>query len=154
MWYLFLVLFIVAADQVAKALVQGRFAVHGSLPVLDGIFHLTYVQNTGAAFSILEGKQLFFIVFTSVLSAAILIYVLANRKRGKVFLLFSLSLIAAGGIGNLIDRIRFGYVVDFLDFQVWPVFNVADIAVTLGCLFVCLHVFFSQPKEQKKGKKA
>ncbi|MDD2483879.1 MAG: signal peptidase II [Eubacteriales bacterium] len=148
--YLFLLVCIVAVDQAVKILIENEFALHESVPVIEGFFHLTYVQNTGAAFSIMEGKQILFILLASVISSILIIYIIKNRKKQSGFLLLGLALIAAGGIGNLIDRIRLGYVVDFLDLRIWPVFNVADIAVTTGCVLLVWYTFFIEAKKNKK----
>ncbi len=152
MWYLILLVLVVALDQAVKALVQSHFALYQSVPVIEGIFHLTYIQNTGAAFSVLEGKQLFLILLTATVSAFLVFYIAKNRQSANRFLLLALSLIAAGGIGNLIDRIRFGYVVDFFDFSIvpFPVFNIADIAVTTGCGLLVIYMFVIEPKLNKK----
>ena len=116
MWYLVLAAALVAADQAVKYIIQSHFAVQQSVPVIEGIFHLTYIQNTGAAFSILEGQKLLFILITSVVSLLILGYVIKNRHLGSRWLLLPLTLVAAGGVGNLIDRIRLGYVVELSGF--------------------------------------
>ena len=151
MWYLVLAAVLVAADQAVKFIIQSHFAVQQSVPVIEGIFHLTYIQNTGAAFSILEGQKLLFILITSVVSLLILGYVIKNRRSGSRWLLLPLTSVAAGGIGNLIDRIRLGYVVDYLDFRVFAIFNIADMAVTIGCAFLVIYFFGIEPKIKKKN---
>jgi signal peptidase II len=84
--------------------------------------------------------------------AFVLVYLIKRQKKEHWCLLLSLSLIAAGGLGNLIDRALNGYVVDFLDFRIWPIFNVADISVCVGCGLLVLYVFFIEPKRSKSQK--
>lgn len=136
-------LFMVLLDFVTKYIVTVSMDLHQTIPLLNNIFHLTYVRNTGAAFSMLSGQRLFLILLPFLIIAAIIVYVIIKKPRNKLLLL-SLSMIGAGGIGNLIDRIRFGYVIDFFDFRLinFPVFNVADIFVTVGAaIFIILLIF-------------
>lgn len=154
MGYLLIVVLWVALDQYTKYLVVSNLALGESVPLLENVFHLTYVNNYGAAFSLLQNKQIFLIVFTAAAMVLMLLYMIAQRKKVSGWILFALSLIVGGGIGNLIDRILNGYVVDFLDFRLWsPVFNVADIGVTCGCIALALAVFFAEPQRQKTRKK-
>lgn len=150
MWYLVLIVLLVFADQAVKAIIQAQFQIFESVPVIDGVFHLTYVKNTGAAFSIFEGKQGYFIAITAIVSCVLIIYLIKNLRRADRTLLVAISLITSGGIGNLIDRLKQGYVVDFFDFRIWPVFNIADIAVTCGCGLLILYLLVIEPKKAKK----
>lgn len=148
MQYYFIIALFVAFDQLTKYLVRTEMDLNQSIPVIEGIFHITYIHNYGAAFSILQGQQLFFIVVTFTAVVAVIIYMSRSiGKRDKSFL-FSLALIAGGGIGNLVDRIRIGYVVDFFDFRVFPIFNIADIAVTSGCGLLALYLLYMEPKQK------
>lgn len=134
----FLVVFLVFLfDQISKFIV-----IHYLAPVneikISSFFYLTYRENTGAAFGILSGKNLFF-VFTSLLVIILLLYWLVKERRYN----FSFALVFGGALGNLFDRIFRGRVIDFLDFRIpgragWPVFNLADTAITLGILFLFL----------------
>jgi len=124
---------ILCLDQSTKFIVNKNFTPHESIPIIKGIFHLTLVHNRGAAFGILKG-QAFLFVFTSIF-AIILIYRGLKNTRGNLYSI-SLGLILAGAIGNLIDRVFFGYVIDFLDLRIWPVFNVADSAITVGAILL------------------
>ena len=142
MYIVFLIasVFMVLLDFITKYIVIASMDLNQTIPLINNIFHLTYVRNTGAAFSMLSGQRLFLILLPLLIIAAILIFVAVKKPKNKLLLL-SLSMIAAGGIGNLIDRIRFGYVIDFFDFRLinFPVFNVADIFVTVGAtLFIIL----------------
>ena len=118
-------------DQLTKLLIQRAFAPGDSIPLLPPLLSLTYVQNTGAAFGLFKGQQVLFIVLALAISAWIVREMLAGPPLGLAAA-WGLPLVLGGSVGNLIDRVRFGYVVDFLDLHVWPVFNVADSAITVG----------------------
>lgn len=154
--YYIAILALVGLDWLTKYWIQTSMALNDTIPVIDGIFHITYIHNYGAAFSILQGKQSFLLIVTGIAMAAILGYmVIAQiRKKAHSLELWSLTLILAGGIGNFIDRVRLGYVVDFFDFRVWPIFNVADIAVCCGCGLLVLYVLILEPRMEKKAKEA
>ncbi len=135
---------IVAADQITKLLTVRQIPLYETVPVLDGVFHLTYVQNTGAAFSAFQGMQwLFALIFLGLTVAVFYEYF----KRPLPFTRGERWLIAAvygGGLGNMIDRIRLGYVVDMIEveFISFPVFNVADCFITCGCILLMVHLAF------------
>jgi signal peptidase II len=126
---------VVVADRISKWICQTSLQPLGSVPVIKGIFHLTYVENRGAAFGILQNKTWFFIPATLII-LVILLYMLIRVKTNSKLMRVSLALIAGGAVGNLIDRIWLGYVVDFLDFRIWPVFNIADSSVVVGALIL------------------
>ncbi|GGE22373.1 lipoprotein signal peptidase [Marinithermofilum abyssi] len=137
-------------DQVTKWFVLHRMELYESIPVWDDVFHITSHRNRGAAFGILQNQQWLFIGITVVVTAVLLVYIYRLRKEGAM-MLWSLSLILGGAVGNLIDRVRFGEVVDFLDFRLihYPIFNVADSAIVIG---VCLMVIVTlrQPAREKE----
>ncbi|SDC48226.1 MULTISPECIES: signal peptidase II [unclassified Candidatus Frackibacter] len=124
-------LLILVLDQVTKLTVVKHFYLGESLPIIDNIFHLTYVRNFGAAFGILNNQRLFFIITTS-LVIIILLALYYKAKDAGLIIKIALGLGLGGAIGNLIDRVRLGYVIDFLDFRIWPVFNIADSAIVVG----------------------
>ncbi|MGH7407101.1 MAG: signal peptidase II, partial [Candidatus Methylomirabilales bacterium] len=134
MWFYGLAAAVVILDQATKLLVQRAFRLGESLPVLPGFFNLTYVLNPGAAFGLLAGAAAAFrgpfFIAVSVLAIAVICYYHARYARGRPLPSVGLSLILGGAVGNLIDRLRVGMVIDFLDFYVgayhWPAFNVAD----------------------------
>ena len=150
--YFIIIALILVADQLVKYLVQSAMELNQSIPLIDGIFHITYIHNYGAAFSILQNKTVFLIIIQVVVITGILIYLIKKRNTEHSIMLLSLSLIVAGGFGNLIDRILKGYVVDFLDLRVWPIFNVADISVCVGCGLMVLYVLFIEPKLSRSKK--
>lgn len=129
-------------DQSSKFLVSRSLKLNESLAVIKNTFHITLVHNTGAAFGIFKEQKLFFIIIAVLAVSTIAIYI---RKAKKAFFLrdAALALILGGALGNLADRLRLGYVIDFLDFRIWPVFNVADSAVTIGAimLVICIPYF-------------
>ncbi|SDY41205.1 signal peptidase II [Tindallia californiensis] len=131
-------------DQLSK-----RFAVLylkelERIPVIEGFFHLRYLENRGAAFGLLQDRQLFFLVITTVIVGWIFWFLIKNPKMNRL-LVISLSLISGGAIGNFIDRLFFGYVVDFFDFLVWPVFNIADIAIVIGQVLLIYFIIKDKP---------
>ena len=130
----------VLLDRLAKWLVIGRFHPGQSLPLLPPVLHLTYVQNTGAAFGLFKGQQLLFIV----ISVAVIGWIsreLLTRPPTDARIIWACGLILGGATGNLIDRLRVGYVIDFIDLRVWPVFNVGDSAITIGIALLIWQTF-------------
>ncbi len=135
-------------DQFTKWLVLRYFDLGESLALIPNVLHFTYVQNRGAAFGILQGQKWLFIVLSLVVLGWILIsYWQEQPTQKRVY--WGGLLVAAGALGNLVDRARFGYVIDFIDFQIWPVFNVADSAITIG---VCLLIWASMQSETSQEK--
>lgn len=132
---LFLSLGVVLVDQGTKALVVASLSGRPSVPILPGIFHLTYLRNPGVAFGLFSGYSLPIALVTTAVVVGLLFSSL-RRENGNRFIRVALGLIFGGAIGNLIDRIRVGGVIDFLDFRVWPVFNVADTCITLGAILM------------------
>lgn len=147
--YFIIIAIVVALDQFTKYLVQANMDMGQSIPVIAGLFHMTYIKNYGAAFSILQNHRSLLIAFPLIVTVIVLTVLIKIRKSSHRILLLSISLIAGGGIGNLIDRIAYGYVVDFFDFRIWPIFNVADIAVCFGCVLLVIYVLFIEPKTTK-----
>ena len=121
-------------DQASKVWVQETLSPHVSVPVWKGLFHLTYVLNPGAAFGILRGQSKLLVVLP-VLAIAFAVWVLPRlpqTRRGRRVIPAATGLLLGGSLGNLVDRLTRGAVVDFLDFRVWPVFNLADVFVVVG----------------------
>lgn len=127
-------------DQATKLWVRFNFFSGESRPVLQGIFHLTFITNRGSAFGLFPKGGMMFI-FLSIFTLLALI-ILAWRKRNKfsAAVRFSLGLLLGGVCGNLTDRLRFGAVIDFLDFRIWPIFNVADSCITIGVVIMSLYL--------------
>ena len=146
---------IVAADQFVKYLTISNISLYADVPFIPGLLQLTYVQNTGAAFSSFEGQQwlfaLIFVIFT-------LLIVREYRKNTMGFTRLEWWCIAAiygGGLGNMIDRVRLGYVVDMIEttFITFPVFNVADCFITCGCILLMVHLVLFHKDFWKDEKK-
>ncbi|NIS60185.1 MAG: signal peptidase II [Proteobacteria bacterium] len=137
-------------DQVTKYLVRQAVPIYGSIPVIEGFFSITHVKNTGAAFGLFAGgvspfRTLFFMAIT--VGAVIVILLIFRRIRGdRILAPLSLAMIMAGALGNLVDRIRWGYVIDFLDLYWreyhWPAFNVADSAITVAVFLLFIENLF------------
>lgn len=142
---------LILLDQLVKAWTVANIALDTVEPFLPGFMSLAYLRNYGAAWSILQNQQWFFTIVTLVVVTALIWYYI-KQVKGNIWTLFSLSLMIAGALGNFIDRIRLGYVVDMfhLDFISFPVFNVADIclSVGVGILFICIM------KEESNGSKS
>lgn len=145
----------IVLDQITKAVIIDRLAIGASAAVIDGFFDIVHFRNPGAAFSIFASggaMRTIFLIGTTI--AALVIIFLMIRQSKDSPSTFSLSLIAGGAIGNLIDRLRFGEVVDFLYFHIgrlyWPAFNVADSAITVGVLLTFVLFYFQKPKGTKK----
>jgi signal peptidase II len=133
---------VIVADQASKWWVQRVMPLGNSRPLLSDLLRLTHVHNTGSAFSLFQGGSLWLILISAIALVAITRYWLGLLQRGEAIspmLLVGLALPWGGAAGNLIDRIRFGYVVDFLELPMWPVFNIADSAITVGAALLILH---------------
>ncbi|MBM4278777.1 MAG: signal peptidase II [Deltaproteobacteria bacterium] len=149
--------FILALDQYTKHEAQQKIPLYHTINVIDGFFNLTHLRNTGGAFGILAGEKggigsLFFIA-VKLIAIGIILYLFHKAKEHEQILSLSLSLILSGAVGNLIDRIRYGEVVDFLDFHLfsyhWPAFNIADSAITIGIGLMAFELIFHDKKRLK-----
>ena len=129
---------VIVVDQATKYWIQSRMAYGESSPVIREIFHITYILNPGAAFSIIENKTWFFIAVALALLAGVA-YLYPRMPANQPMVKLGAGLLVGGAIGNLIDRVRIGYVIDFFDFRIWPIFNVADICIVCGV--ACLAYF-------------
>jgi signal peptidase II len=147
---------IVVVDQITKSAVMARFSLHETLEIIPGLFNLVYVMNPGAAFGFLADASATFryVFFTGVtiLAAGLIVYYLVKSNPRNRMLAGSLTLIFGGAVGNLIDRIRFGAVVDFLDVYLgashWPAFNVADSAITVGAFLMIWEMLRNRKSKQ------
>lgn len=146
--YLILSILFVIVDQVVKMWIVNNFSLHDGMELIKGLVSILYVRNTGAAWGMFEGKMVFFYLITAV-AVGTLLYLMFKEKGKSKLLLTAYSLILAGAVGNFIDRIRLGYVVDMFKFEFidFPIFNVADICLTIGVIFLFYYVIF---KEQSK----
>lgn len=135
-----IVSFILFIDRLTKIFADNNLVLNSPKPVIDNFLYFTLVHNKGAAFGLFQNK-LYIFIFSALLAIA-LIYSELRKRPKKEFSLYKLSLvmILSGAIGNLIDRIYFGYVIDFIDLRVWPVFNIADSFITAGIILLAISM--------------
>lgn len=152
----------VSADQLAKLYIHTQFRLGESIPVISGFFNLTYVRNFGAAFGFLADshpsfREIFFLAMPPV-ALLIILMILRGVDDKDTKQILALSSIFGGAIGNYIDRLRFRYVIDFLDFHIggrwsWPAFNIADAAIVSGVILLLILMFFEKPSGTVQEKK-
>lgn len=150
--YEIIIALLIGLDQIIKVWALNSLKEIGSIPVIGNIFNLTYVENRGAAFGMLQDNQIIFIV-VALVASCYGIYYLHTKKVNNVGKI-GIILIISGAIGNLIDRVRLGFVVDYLDFHIiWSyVFNLADCFVVIGTVFLCIYIVFLEQEEKKQVK--
>ena len=141
---------IIAVDFVTKRWAAAVLSKLDTIPLWRNVFHLTYVENRGAAFGIFQNQRVFFIILTALILAAVAFAVLRCKNRPKI-LNTGLCFIVGGAVGNLIDRVWLGFVVDMFDFRLinFPVFNVADIFVCVGAALIAIYFIVFDNKETK-----
>lgn len=146
--------FILILDQMSKLYIHTNFFLGESIEIIKGFFNFTYVRNTGAAFGVFSDTHKFlrilFFFAMPFLALLIVIFMVRNLKESENLYIFALSCIFGGALGNLMDRLRFGYVIDFLDFYIgkhaWPAFNIADISIVSGIILL-FFITFKKPKQ-------
>lgn len=145
----------IVLDQISKLLVVEFLKPVGTLPLIPDIFHFTYLENDGAALGMLSEHRWIFMVISSVAIPAIGVYLFRFCRESLLFR-SALAMIVSGGIGNMIDRIRLGYVVDFIDFRAFSfwkwIFNIADSLVVVGCILIFLSMILDEIKAKRKKK--
>ena len=143
-----IILAIVIADQLSKWAVASSLQLHETIPVIPGVFHITYVQNPGAAFGLFAYQRPLFIAVAALMIALAVFYRKRIQQESRLFQ-WAVTIGIAGALGNLIDRLRTGYVVDFFDFRMFPVFNIADIAITTGVILLIWTTLFDTSKDRQ-----
>ncbi|MBI4619082.1 MAG: signal peptidase II [Desulfobacterales bacterium] len=151
-----IVLGVILLDQCSKIYIDRVLPLYYSIPIVKNFIHITYIRNTGAAFGLLAsrgtGFKVFFFFITSIIAIIVILFFLRSLKDTETLLTSSLSLIMGGAIGNLIDRVRLGEVIDFIDFHWysyhWPAFNVADSAITVGGVFLIVNTVLRKDMTQ------
>ena len=151
---------VILLDQISKYIVLRTIALHESIPVISGFFSLVHTRNRGMAFGLMNRPgsdfSFYFLVAATIAAVILLLFWFTRLKDEERRLIFGISLILGGAIGNLIDRLRLREVIDFLDFHVstyhWPAFNLADSAITVGTFWVAINLLFYSPKSGKTGK--
>ncbi|WP_339227623.1 signal peptidase II [Oceanobacillus sp. FSL K6-2867] len=151
-WYYVIALFIIGIDQITKWIIVSTMEIGDRITIIENFFYITSHRNSGAAWGILQGQMLFFYIITAIVVLGI-IYYMQKFAKNDMFLAVGLSFILGGAIGNFIDRLFHQEVVDFADFYIFnynfPIFNVADSALTIGVIFVIIATIMD---ERKKGK--
>lgn len=150
--YYVLALILIGIDQLSKWLIVQNFDLYGEKEIIPGLFSLFYIQNQGAAWGIFEGRMFFFFIIT-IGVVGYLIYSFHKYKIESRLAGWSFSFILAGALGNFIDRMLNGYVVDMLrlDFINFPIFNVADVCLTFGVILMMIHILFVEGKEKERN---
>jgi len=154
MGYIGFAIFVILFDQASKLFIQYKMKIGESIPVIKGIFHITYIENPRTSFGFFEYNKSFFAIAVLI---SIILLILIYKKiifKKDPFMYFPLTLVLGGAIGNLIDRVRVdGRVIDFIDFRIWPVFNFADSALVCGMLILLIHVLFRAPEKEGEGER-
>jgi signal peptidase II len=153
MGYIGFAIFVILFDQASKLFIQYKMKIGESIPVIKGIFHITYIENPKTSFGLFEYNTQFFVI--AVLISVILVILIYKKVIFKKdhFMYIPLTLVLGGAVGNLIDRVRIGgRVIDFLDFRIWPVFNFADTAIVCGMLILLVHILFHSPEKEDEGE--
>lgn len=148
-------LLLVVIDQVVKILVISKMALQQSIQVINNFFNITYVRNTGAAWSILSGNVLLLIMISIIALGVIYYYLIIDKELKKIHIV-SYSMLIGGIIGNLIDRVVHGYVIDYLDFKIFnynfPIFNIADTLIVISIIIIGISLIVGEYREQNKNK--
>jgi len=133
-------LIVILFDQITKFLIRINFQLNETFPIIKNIFHLTYIQNFGAGFGILQ-QQKWILIFISLIVVGVILFYFDRIKDKEILLQVLVGFILGGTIGNLIDRVIYGFVIDFIDFKIWPIFNVADSFVTIGVIGLIIYLW-------------
>ncbi len=139
-------------DQITKAVILWNLSLYDSIEVIPGFFNIIHINNPGGAFGFLADHSIawrhFVFLFISALAVGLILYFYKTTPNNRLFLSVAFALILGGAVGNMIDRLRFGKVIDFLDFYIgqlhWPAFNVADSAITVGIAIFIYHLVFNK----------
>lgn len=144
-----LAILILGLDQWSKWLVRRSMTLGESIPVIDSVFHLTYIENEGVAFGLFSGHTSMFVIVSIVVLIGLLVFVWKESSQSWL-LHYGTACVVAGALGNIIDRAMKASVTDMFDFRIWPIFNIADIAVCVGFVILVLYLFLSS--EDNGGK--
>lgn len=150
MLFFLLTVLVVIVDQLTKYYVVTHFYLGESVPVIENVFHWTYILNPGAAFGMLEGSRWFFVLIALAVVSGVY-YLRKDIMENGPWMKYGTALFVGGAIGNLIDRTKNGLVIDFFDFRIWPVFNIADICICVGVGCILWKILQMEMLESKKG---
>lgn len=143
--------FFLAFDQLSKFIIIKTMMVGQSIPLINDVLHITYVQNQGAAFGLFQKKWYLFITVAAI-SISVIIYYSKYLAPNNLWVQLALALLLAGALGNLIDRLKFKFVIDFIDLRFWPVFNIADIVIDVGVGMLIVEMFWESHEEVKESE--
>ena len=146
MVYYLVIAAVIIFDRVVKKIVATNMSPWETIPIIEDVFHFTFVQNRGAAFSMWQEQWIILIGLPLAVIAVGLVIIFLMRKKWDKIMLIAIAFVCGGGLGNLIDRMSLGYVVDMFDFRVFPVFNIADIFICVGCGLMILDVLLLERK--------
>lgn len=145
-----LAVFVLGLDQWSKYLVRASMQMGESIPIIDSIFHLTYIENEGVAFGLFSGHTNIFVLVSILVLIGLLIFVCKESSQ-SLLLHYGAALVVSGALGNIIDRAMKASVTDMFDFRIWPIFNIADIAVCVGFVLLVLYLFFSSEDKSENN---
>lgn len=149
--YYLIVVLIAGLDQVVKLIVINQIDLFERIPVIPGIFDLTHIRNDGAAYNLFSQVPVLLIVMPALVMMAGLLYIGFTFKKNNLMLMVAIAMVIGGGLGNLIDRISKGYVVDYFDIHIIPIFNIADICICIGCGLLFIYLIFIDGKQHAKS---
>lgn len=145
----FLAILILGLDQWSKALIRNTMSLGESIPIIQDVFHLTYIENTGISFGLFSGHTNIFVIISLMVLIALLVFSWKESQHSTV-LRYGVAMIVSGAVGNIIDRVTKASVTDMFDCRIWPIFNVADIAVCVGFGLLILYILFDQGERHVK----
>lgn len=146
MYFYLIAALIVVADQLLKYVVHGALKLGQSIPLINNVLNLTYVRNTGAAFSLFVGFSSYLVIIGLVVAAAV-VYFHYKGPKTNYYMQVGLAFVLGGSLGNLVDRVFRGYVIDYIDIMIWPVFNLADIMINVGVILIAYKLFAEEEKK-------
>ncbi|SRR6056297_641133 len=139
--FIFIGLVLIVIDQSIKYIVQNNMFLGQPYPVIEDFLYLNYIKNTGIAFGLFKNNNLFMIIIISIILLILLYFY--KQEKNKVFSLkISVTLLVSGAIGNLIDRLFYGFIIDYIDFIFWPAFNLADALIVIGSILLGIYIIF------------
>ena len=139
--YILIGMALVIIDQTIKYMVNTNMILGQSYPLIEDFLYITYVKNTGIAFGLFKNNNIFMIILISIIILIVLYFY--NKEKNKVFSLnIAITLLISGAVGNLVDRIYYGFIVDYIDFTFWPAFNLADSLIVIGSITLAVYLIF------------
>jgi signal peptidase II len=149
--YYLIVVFIAGLDQFVKVIIINQVDLFEKISVIPGLFDITHIRNDGAAYNMFSQIPILLIVMPAMVMLAGFVYLGLTYKKSDSLLMVAIAMVIGGGLGNLIDRISKGYVVDYFDIQIIPIFNVADIFICIGCGLLFIYLIFIDGKQHAKS---